>query len=246
MFFKDLWRTMIRHRGQGQQHYIDGPRKVPWLNYFFSASVKSLSVAPSVSFLVSLNFATLEDSFDLSSLSLCFFLRWPCIAASPGCQAENCGGGGPLRLLPSPAELLSDCDMILKTRCELYKCLHEQNKLLVSHIIRIYWSSQQSLFLLVSLGIILLDNTGRGRVYKLKFCLFVLLSVRHHFNISNLGPSNHRRIMLGPTHCASLERCQWWQLQWQRPHKGKDKDKDKHKDNDKMLTRPSICYIFKK
>ena len=46
----------------------------------------------------------------------------------------------------------------------------------------------------------------RGRVYKLKFCLSVCLSVRHHFNISNLGPSNHRRIMLDPTHYASLER----------------------------------------
>ena len=49
-------------------------------------------------------------------------------------------------------------------------------------------------------------------------CLSVCLSVRHHFNISNLGPSNHRRIMLDPTHYASLERRwhQGWQWQWQR------------------------------
>ena len=42
--------------------------------------------------------------------------------------------------------------------------------------------------------------------YKLKLCLFVCLFVRHHFDISNLGPSNHRRIMLDQTHYASLER----------------------------------------
>ena len=36
---------------------------------------------------------------------------------------------------------------------------------------------------------------SRCRVYKLKF----FLSVRHHFNISNLGPSNHPRIISYPT-----------------------------------------------
>ena len=46
----------------------------------------------------------------------------------------------------------------------------------------------------------------------------VCLSVRHHFNISNLGPSNHPRIMLGLTYYTSLDRGwhQRWQWQWQR------------------------------
>ena len=46
----------------------------------------------------------------------------------------------------------------------------------------------------------------------------VCLYVRHHFNISNLGPSNHPRIMLGLTYYTSLDRGwhQRWQWQWQR------------------------------
>ena len=48
------------------------------------------------------------------------------------------------------------------------------------------------------------------RVYKLKFCLSVLLSVRNHFNISNLGPSNHPRIMSEPTYYTPLDlTCGW-------------------------------------
>ena len=40
------------------------------------------------------------------------------------------------------------------------------------------------------------------QVEILWFCLFV----RHHFNISNIGPSNHPRIMSDPTYYTSLER----------------------------------------
>ena len=51
----------------------------------------------------------------------------------------------------------------------------------------------------------------RGRVYKLKFCLFVCLSVRHHFNISVLWPSNHPRIMSDPTYYIPLDLVHvWW------------------------------------
>ena len=48
--------------------------------------------------------------------------------------------------------------------------------------------------------------------------LSVCLSVRHHFIISNLGPSNHPRIMSEPTYYTPLERGwhQRWQGQWQR------------------------------
>ena len=48
--------------------------------------------------------------------------------------------------------------------------------------------------------------------------LSVCVSVRHHFNFSNLGPSNHHRIMSDPTYHTSLERGwhQQWQWQWKR------------------------------
>ena len=52
----------------------------------------------------------------------------------------------------------------------------------------------------------LLPEGSSLQVEILSVCLSVCLFVRHHFNISNLGPSNHRRIMLDPTHYASLER----------------------------------------
>ena len=44
----------------------------------------------------------------------------------------------------------------------------------------------------------------------------VCLSVCHHLNISNIGPSNHPRIMSDPTCYTSLERGwgQQWQWQW--------------------------------
>ena len=77
-------------------------------HFFGYSSGKDLSFGGAVFFLVSLYFSTLDASFFLSSFSLCFFLRWPCIAASPGCQAENGRGGGPLRLLPSSSDFLSD------------------------------------------------------------------------------------------------------------------------------------------
>ena len=49
-------------------------------------------------------------------------------------------------------------------------------------------------------------------------CLSVCLYIRHHFNISNLGPSNRPRIMLCPTHYTLLDRGwhQRWRWQWQR------------------------------
>ena len=100
------------------------------VTYLVFSFVDFFSFALSLSFLDSLYFATLELSFSLSLLSLCFFLRWPSIAASPGCQAEKGGGGGPLRLLPSSADPVSDCDMILKTRCKLYICPHEKTIML--------------------------------------------------------------------------------------------------------------------
>ena len=91
------------------------------------------------------------------------------------------------------------------------------------------------------------NSYRRGRVFKLKFCLSVLLSVRNHFNISNLGPSNHPRIMSDTTYYTSLERGwhQRWQGQWQR-HTHTDKYEDKDKDKYKMLKRPITCYIFEK
>ena len=49
-------------------------------------------------------------------------------------------------------------------------------------------------------------------------CLFVCLSVRNRFNISNIWPSNHPRIMSDTTYYTSLERGwhQRRQWQWQR------------------------------
>ena len=46
----------------------------------------------------------------------------------------------------------------------------------------------------------------RGNSVCLSVRLYVCTSVRHHFNISNLGPSNHPRIMLGLTYYTSLDR----------------------------------------
>ena len=53
----------------------------------------------------------------------------------------------------------------------------------------------------------LLPEGSSLQVEILSVCLFVYLFVRHHFNISNLGSSNHRKVMPDPTHYASLERC---------------------------------------
>ena len=77
----------------------------------------------------------------------------------------------------------------------------------------------------------------RGWVCKFKFCPFV----RHHFNIPNLGPSNHPRfwddwrIMSEPTY-YTLER--GWHQRWH--------DQDKYEDKDKMLKRSITCHIVEK
>ena len=49
-------------------------------------------------------------------------------------------------------------------------------------------------------------------------CFSVCLSVRHRFNISNIGPLNHPKTMSDPTYYTSLERGwhQRWQWQWRR------------------------------
>jgi len=44
------------------------------------------------------------------------------------------------------------------------------------------------------------------QVEILSVCHSVILSFRHHFNISNIGPSNHPRIMSDPTYYILLER----------------------------------------
>ena len=65
--------------------------------------------------------------------------------------------------------------------------------------------------------------------------LFVCLSVRHHFNISNLGPSNHRKITLyiiGKMFDISDDNDND-----KDTHKDKYKDKDKDNDNDKDILR---------
>ena len=65
-------------------------------------------------FLASLNFAILENSFFFSSMSLCFFFRWLCIAALPGFQAEKGEDGSALFFWPSWAKVVTWCDIILK------------------------------------------------------------------------------------------------------------------------------------
>ena len=52
----------------------------------------------------------------------------------------------------------------------------------------------------------LLPEGSSLQVEILFVCLSVCQFVRHHFIISKLGPSNQPRIMLGPTHYASLDR----------------------------------------
>ena len=72
--------------------------------------------------------------------------------------------------------------------------------------------------------------------------LSVYLYVRHHFYISNLGPSNHTRSMSDPTYLTSLERGwhQRWQWQWQRCTQWwLQRQRQK-------LKRPNTWCIFKK
>ena len=69
---------------------------------------------------------------------------------------------------------------------------------------------------------ILTSITGGVESLQAKI-LCVCLFVRHRFNISNLGPSNHLIIMSDPTYYVSLDISD---------------DNDNGKDKDKMLKRP--------
>ena len=74
------------------------------------------------------------------------------------------------------------------------------------------------------------------QVKILSVCLIVCLIVRHHFNISNIGPSNHPRIMSDPTYHTSSERGEPHGSFGHKKddHKDKDKYTDKYKDKDKV------------
>ena len=133
MFFKDSWRTMncellLGHRGHGQQQHIDGLSKKLFAFFFCQ-----IIVCFSINFFFGLSELCHPGRFLFPFFFIPLFLfslaLHCCITWLPG---RKLCWWGPLRLLPSSAEPLSDCDMILKTRCELYRCLHEQNKSLVS------------------------------------------------------------------------------------------------------------------
>ena len=84
------------------------------------------------------------------------------------------------------------------------------------------------------------------QVENLSVCLFVCLSVCHHFKISNIGPLYHPRITPDPTYHILLGRgwCQLSSGDVNDTHKDKYKDKYTDKDNYKVLQRPNVCYIF--
>ena len=70
-----------------------------------------------------------------------------------------------------------------------------------------------------------------GWVYK-----SIILSVCHHFKISDMGPLYHPRITPDPTYHILLGRG-WCQL-------SSGDVNDTHKDKYKVLQRPNVCYIF--
>ena len=81
----------------------------------------------------------------------------------------------------------------------------------------------------------------RGRVNKLKFCL----RFRHHFDISNIWPSNHPRITSDPTYYTSLERGRHQQWQVMTMTKTKTNTKTKTKTKTKLLKDPTYAIFLK-
>ena len=93
-----------------------------------------------------------------------------------------------------------------------------------------FWANFQWIFTRPSL-----TEGSSLQVEILLDCLIDCLIVRHHFNISNIGSSNHPRIMSDPMYHTSSERGEPHGSFGHKKddHKDKEKYTDKYKDKDK-------------